>query len=267
VSGRQPLLVRDGELTREIRRCLHKPWDVPLLVLLNGLLVCGGWFLLSRADKASLFSLHGPMAFPIVLESWMFADVAATNVLGGDAPGALAAMSDPVRLRQFLDAKRIVLWLLVAPLCSVLALLIGIERHSYLAALSLAVGLLVTPAGVLVISTCAGALWPYHPRSLRWRLANRWNVGKTVRWLILLVGPYSFVPAITTVLLVPAGLVIRHARHGVAGPLRSEHLAAGTAIACVTSLLVAVFLHDVTARLVERRASKLQAYLSDPDRG
>jgi hypothetical protein len=236
-------------------------------VLFNGLLTCAAWFLLSRADKASLFTLHGPMAFPIVLESWMFADVAATNVLGSDPVGALAAMSDPIRLRQFLDAKRIVLWLLIAPLCSTLALIIGFSRHSYLTAVLEAIGLLVIPAGVLTISTCAGALWPYHHRSLRWRLAQRRNVRQTLRWLVLVVGPYSFVPAITTVMLLPAGLVLRLATHARAGHLRSGHLLAGTAVACVTALLIAVFAPATTAKLVEHRASRLSTYLSDPDLG
>ena len=39
--------------------------------------------------KNSLFSLHGPLAFALVVGGWMIADVPATNLLGPD-PGARA---------------------------------------------------------------------------------------------------------------------------------------------------------------------------------
>ena len=48
------------------------------MVAVNGLLMAGAWFLLPRGW---LFTLQSALAFPVVLSSWMYADVPATNVL------------------------------------------------------------------------------------------------------------------------------------------------------------------------------------------
>jgi hypothetical protein len=107
---------------------LHPPWDVPLVVVANATLTCIGWFLLPPAARDWLFKLHGPLAFPVVLESWMLADVPATNVLGEDASGAVSVLLDRKALLDFLDAKRVALWAFVAPICALLALVIGFNH-------------------------------------------------------------------------------------------------------------------------------------------
>jgi len=66
----------------EFRRAARPPYEVPLVVLCNGLLVVVFWF--SRFSW-TMFSLHGALAFPVVLGSWMYSDVPATNVLGSDS--------------------------------------------------------------------------------------------------------------------------------------------------------------------------------------
>ena len=68
----------------EFGRALHAPYVLPSVVVVNGLLMTGLWLWAPGSWKNSLFSLHGPLAFALVLGGWMIADVPATNLLGGD---------------------------------------------------------------------------------------------------------------------------------------------------------------------------------------
>ena len=68
-------------VTAEMGQAFSPPYQVPIVVAVNGLLIAGAWFLLPRGW---LFTLQSALAFPVVLSSWMYADVPATNVL---APG------------------------------------------------------------------------------------------------------------------------------------------------------------------------------------
>ena len=58
-------------LKRELRRALHPPFETPLVVVFNGLLMTGAWFLLPTAAQDALFTIHGSWAFALVLSSWM----------------------------------------------------------------------------------------------------------------------------------------------------------------------------------------------------
>ena len=75
----------------EMGQAFSPPYQVPIEVAVNGLLMAGAWFLLPRGW---LFTLQGPLAFPVVLSSWMYADVPATNVLAPDRIRVLAALGD-----------------------------------------------------------------------------------------------------------------------------------------------------------------------------
>jgi len=68
------------------------------------------WFFLPRVLKDNVFTLYGSLAFALVLAAWMYADVAATNVLAPDRQRAMSAIDDAVLLRRLLYAKNIVLW-------------------------------------------------------------------------------------------------------------------------------------------------------------
>jgi hypothetical protein len=88
-EGPRPAGLGDA-LRQELGRAFHPPYEAP--------------FLFPLGTQDMLFTLHGELAFPMVLASWMFSDVPATN--------------DPVLSGQMLGAKNLALWLLVAPACA-----------------------------------------------------------------------------------------------------------------------------------------------------
>ena len=109
----------------ELRRTLHPPYAAASVVLGNGLLMSACWTLPPPGVVHAVFRLHGPLAFAMVLAVWMYADVPAINVLGGEPARSIAALADPAALRRLLFAENIVLWLLAAPLCAAAAIGIG----------------------------------------------------------------------------------------------------------------------------------------------
>jgi hypothetical protein len=58
----------------EYRRVVRPPWEIPTALVTNGALMVAAWFLLPPRAHAFLFSLNGPLAFPVILASWMLAD-------------------------------------------------------------------------------------------------------------------------------------------------------------------------------------------------
>ena len=84
-----------GAVQSELREAVRPPYTVPLVVTFNGLLMAAAWFLLPTKWFDWLFTLHGPLAFAMVMAGWMYSDVPATNVLAPDRERVLAALDDP----------------------------------------------------------------------------------------------------------------------------------------------------------------------------
>lgn len=251
----------------ELRREFRPPADIPLILAANAALMCGGWFLLPDSLRDWFFSVHGALAFPIVLESWMLSDVPATNMLGGDAKAAVVALADRRSFQRFLYAKSLALWVLAAPVCAFLTVAIGASQHHRVATVSIIAVILAMPFGVLGISAWVGILFPYHPRPLRWRWAQRQSsLGGLVRWIVLIITPYNFVPLVCGIVLAPAILLTRHGSREL-GMLTSRGFSVGAVIGCAMAAVAFVVGHAVGARLAERRHAHLIAYLSDPERG
>ena len=59
----------------------------------------------------------------------MYSDPSATNMLGSDAERITIALADRATLGKLLRAKCLVLWLLVAPVCTILTLFIDFGEH------------------------------------------------------------------------------------------------------------------------------------------
>jgi len=78
-------------VANEYRRLIRPPWEIPTVLVTNGALMAAAWFLLPPRAHAFMFSLNGPLAFPVILASWMLADTPATNVMGSNSAVGLSA--------------------------------------------------------------------------------------------------------------------------------------------------------------------------------
>lgn len=253
----------------EFGRAFREPYEVPIVVAINGVLTAVLWFFLPASWKNALFSVHGTLAFAMVLASWMISDVPSTNVLGPDAERVLACLDDPVMFRRLLYAKNIVLWTLVAPLCSVIALIIGINADDVTAAVVSIVGIAVVPFAALGFSAWVGIRFPYHPIRLAERWANRrpWR-HMIVRWVSLAVTPYILVPTILVVFFLPSlAFWSIFAKHGLQSRLSDGEYAIGVLIACTVAVAGSLGGHRLGERLARHRRVDLSRYLSDPSRG
>ena len=246
----------------EFQRAARPPYEVPLVVLCNGLLVVVFWF--SRFNTV-MFSLHGALAFPVVLGSWMYADVPATNVLGSDSRRVLEALDDEPMLMRLLGAKSTLLWLMVAPGCLVIATIIGIVDASPISALWTAITIAVAPLGALAVSDWVGILWPYRPISLSARWRNRRSVRTQLRWLVLILAPYAVVPAVFVAVSLPAVAWWQIKTDGGVSRIPDGLFGQLTVIAAVTSLAVWFAGRAGSRRLLRRRHARLQVYLSEPN--
>jgi hypothetical protein len=256
------------DLWREFRRLATPPREDLSVLLFNGVLVAGCWFLLPVAARDWLFERHGPMAFAFVLQSWMLADTPTTNVLGNDVPAALRALPDQRRLRRLLRVKAASLAAVVGVISAVTSIVTAALQGRYVTGLVTAAFLVALSFGTAAVSQWLGIFLPYHRRSLRWRWAHRRPWRMTARWLTLIVLPYSAVPLVSAALATPITLVALAAGN----PTRHGHLTRPSLlIGALFASLVAVLAYPlgswIGAWMAARRARSLQAYLSDPDSG
>ena len=165
------------------------------------------------AARGWLSTLQSALACPVVLSSWMYADVPATNVLAPDRIRVLEALGDGTMISRLLLAKTAVLWVTVAhrwrgagPRCRAGAarasLLIGCRDRSRSAS---------SPSPACTVAALVGIRWPYHPLQLHYRWAHRVPLRRMiVRWLILAVVPYALVPALCLLMTVTADICLSH---------------------------------------------------------
>lgn len=237
-------------------------------LVLNATLVFGGWFLLPRALRDWVFSVQGPLAFAIVLETWMLGDVISTNVLALHRAELVPLLHDAPALRRYFRARSAALALVVGTIGAVVTLVIAADLHRYVAAVSLALASFLMPIYVLGVTAWLGILFPYHPHPLSWRWRNRRPWLRTARWLVLRFVPYSVVAAMVSGLV---GLLITVAI-AVGGHTSGHRLSelgalAGALVACALAPVVWYLGTEAAARMTARRAVALAAYLNDPERG
>jgi hypothetical protein len=253
----------------QITLTLQPPYEGLITVAVNGALMSSAWFFLPVKLRDDVFTLHGSLAFALVLAAWMYSDVPATNVLGPDAQRMAAAIDHPVMFRRLVFAKNIVLWATVTPVCSVVALVFGLLDHDLLSTLYTIVWIGVVPFGVLAISAWVGILFPYHqlPLRVRWDQRGR-PLQMLVRWLALAVTPYGLVPLLAVILMAPSLLLWGFtSKHGLSQKLPDRDLGWGVAVACAVSIVCTVGGHRLGVLLAQRRRTTLLAFLADPLRG
>jgi hypothetical protein len=253
---------------RELVRAFHAPFLEPTVVLFNGMLMAGAWFLLPTRWQDALFSLHGSFAFPLILSSWMYADVPATNVLGVDAQHAREVLDDPVALDRLLSARTIVLWMLVTPICVAIAAGVGIYESEWARMALTMVAIVIPPFGALGIAAWLGIRFPYHAIPLRERWRHRQPVSHMwLRWSALVLLPFVVVPSLTVLTLAPAYLLWAALGKGLDASLADSHLLAGGLLTLAISLALWAYGRRVSRRLVQRHRGALAEYLADPARG
>lgn len=253
----------------EYRRIFSERRDDLTAVSFNAVLVTLCWFLLPDSIRNWIFTLHGALAFPYVLEMWMLGDTPATNVAGRDAVRALSQLQDPAALRLWLRAKHLVLASFVGPTAAIVAVVIGLVQHRYQAAAAVAITLLFLPLGVLSVAAWVGLWLPYHPRKLLWRWEHRtdWRAA-LLRWGVLVLLPFMVVPAIAIMLLIPS-LIIWIIAHQGHPPHQMDPVGLwiGTVVSVAVSLIIFVWAPSVATKIARRRYAELHGYLSNPEHG
>ncbi|HEV7205442.1 MAG TPA: hypothetical protein VGN18_12595 [Jatrophihabitans sp.] len=206
-----------ADVRAEVARLFRAPQMELRIVAMNALMVCVGWFVLPGGLKDWLFdNLHGPIAFAVVLETWMIGDVTSTNLLAHDRPAALDALYDG-SVRRLMRVKTAALATIIGPVGAAAALVIGYEHGRTQTALVAAPLFLALPFAAIAVASCLGVIAPYRPRSLRWRWERR-SVA-TLRWAFLVLVPYTLVSAVVTALIFPPKLladVVTHHAHRLA---------------------------------------------------
>ena len=91
-EGQLPASLRTA-VRQEFARARRPPYETFVTVAVNGALMSSAWFLLPSGLKDKVFTLHGTLAFGIVLAAWMYSDVPSTNVLGPDAVRVVSALA------------------------------------------------------------------------------------------------------------------------------------------------------------------------------
>jgi len=253
-----------ADLRDEVVRVFRFPWDDLVAVAVNAGLVVGLWFLLPQAVKDWLFIPQGPAAFAVVLETWMLADVPATNVIGKDVDTMVPALDNPTRFEQLLRVKSITLSLLVGIPSAVVSILIGIYDGSYVSGFFIACVLLALPFGTTSIAAWLGILIPYRPLPLRWRWAHRKPWRATIRWASLVILPYLLVPIVPCLLLAPAILVGFAIGRVDDGRMTTTATVTATIVACALAAVAFVVGLRVSAYLAIRRRERIRSLLADP---
>jgi hypothetical protein len=235
---------------------------------MNGALMSSAWFFLPTDVKDKVFTLHGSLAFALVLAAWMYSDVPATNVLGPDPARVIAALDDPRLFRRLLYAKNVVLWLIVTPVCAIVALIVGLREHDLLSTLYTIVWIGVVPFGILSISSWVGILFPYHPMPLRYRWEHQVPRRRMLlRWGILVLIPYGLVPVLAVLLMTPSLLLWGFtSAHGLSQKLPDHDLGLGVALACAIALAGSIGGQRLGVWMALRRRTKLEVFLADPGR-
>jgi hypothetical protein len=86
----------------------------------------------------------------------MYSDVSATNVLTGGTCRTARSLNDADALLAMLRAKTFVLWLLVAPICTVLTLFIDFGEHRWYLAVATILAVAIVPFGSLGVAGWLG---------------------------------------------------------------------------------------------------------------
>jgi hypothetical protein len=124
----------------------------------------------------------------------------------------------------------------------------------------------VLPLGVLPIAAWLGILFPFRLRTLRWRWEHRRAWVTQLRWAVLVLAPFVFVPLIGVAILTPAVEVARAIK--LPGQRLTEaQFGVVAAVGCLAALVAAAVGLWGARPLLALRAHRLTTYLSDSATG
>jgi hypothetical protein len=93
--------------------------------------MAAAWFLLPPRAHAFMFSLNGPLAFPVILASWMLADTPATNGMGSSPALALSVLEDQASYWRWLAARCIVIGSVIGVACAAGVMYVGVGHYPW----------------------------------------------------------------------------------------------------------------------------------------
>lgn len=255
VVGESDLPPFKAELKTALRAQFRWPFDDLQVIAFNAVLVIGGWFLLS---PSLVFRFTSLIFLPAAIASWTFADVPATNLYGANPQLALQRIDSPVALRRLFSVGNVVLWILISPICFVLAWALAPSQGQWVLSASIAVAVMCMPFAYLGLCALVAPLLPFHRMPIKERLHRR---DTWLRWGVGLVIPYVLTAPAALIALSPFILV-----YNLLGQQQEHFLLAAILMTPWCFLLWRVGLH-VATRLTERRHDWLVAFLADPSRG
>lgn len=251
---------------REARRSVYGTNSTFLILAFNGLLAAALWFWLPAGWKDWLFSQTSPFALPIIIAAWMVADVPATNVFGDDPAVMLAALSDRRALRRILIAHSLWLWLLISVPCVFVAAWVSHGLGDRFAQVVLTAAVLFAPLGTVTIAMWLGTLFPYKPVRLSQRWEMRSQRRRLVRWGLLLVTPYVFVPLVAKLLYAPL-ILLWHVPESQWLNLNLPEADLARSLPLAAALTVLGYGLGLLVTLRLSRRPTLAAFLADDSRG
>ena len=249
------------------RRVFRPPFEIPLALVTNAVLVTLAWFLVPPRVHDWLFGLHGPLAFPVVVASWMLGDTPSTNVAGLDTTKALSVLEDAAAFRMWLLARSVVLTSLVGVPTAIIALVMGFQGQPVVKVVATCVVLAILPFGILPIAAWLGLLLPYHPKTIRWRWDHRRDCAGLPAGGCCCSPPSSSCPPSPPSSWLPrSGSPTKSSeRHSTHSPTSRFVLVAVTI--CATALLSGWVGLWGAGRLRIRQHDRLASYLRNPSAG
>ena len=255
-----------GALKAELRRIRRPPYSVLVCISVNAILVTLLWFVAPTWLHDLFFSWDNTYFFPIVLASWMIADVPATNQLAPDRYRVLSSLDNEEAITRLLRAKHLAIALICIPITVSTAIVVGVATGAWVTMVLTVVWVSAVPLSSIGIACIVGVFWPYHelPLKTRWQLRSKWRT-IFLRWGFLILLPYGLVPALGLVGMAPSLLIWWAAKaFGQSGEALDVAFLAGLLIATPLALLVWRRASSYAARLAVRRSTFLIEYLNDP---
>jgi hypothetical protein len=122
------------------------------------------------------------------------------------------------------------------------------------------------PVGVLPVAAWLGILFPYHPRSFRWRWQHRRAWRTHLRWAVLVFAPFFYVPLIGIAILSP-GVELARSLKLSGQRLTPVQFGISAAVVCATAVVATAIGLWVARRLLAWRTNHLEAYLASSEKG